>query len=39
MPYKEIELHGPNFTHPPPDLIEGEQEFEVEKILDVQPRG
>ncbi len=39
MPYKETELHGPNFTHPPSDLIEGEQEFEVEKILDAQPRG
>src|SRR6266702_1431775 len=39
MPYKETELHGPNFTHPPPDLIEGEQEFEVKKILDAQPRG
>src|SRR6266571_549423 len=38
-PYKETELHGPNFTHPPPDLIEGEQEFEVKKILDAQPRG
>ncbi len=38
-PYKEMELHGPNFTHPPSDLIEGEQEFEVEKILDAQPRG
>ncbi len=38
-PYKETELHGPNFTHMPPDLIEGEQEFEVEKILDAQPRG
>src|SRR6266702_3704876 len=34
-----MELHGPNFTRPPPDLIDGEQEFEVEKILDVQPRG
>src|SRR6266702_2359730 len=39
MPYKETELHRPNFTRPPPDLIEGEQEFEVEKILDAQPRG
>jgi len=38
-PYKETELHGPNFTRPPPDLIEGEQEFEVEKILDAQPKG
>ncbi len=34
-----MELHRPNFTHLPPDLIEGEQEFEVEKILDAQPRG
>ncbi len=39
MPYKETELHGPNFTRPPPDLIEGEQEFKVKKILDAQPRG
>jgi hypothetical protein len=38
-PYKEMELHGPNFTRPPPDLVEGEEEFEVEKILDVQQRG
>jgi hypothetical protein len=39
MPYKETELHGPNYTWPPPDLVDGEQEFEVEKILDVQQRG
>jgi hypothetical protein len=39
MPYKEMELHGPNFTRPPPDLINGEPEYEVEKILDAQPRG
>jgi hypothetical protein len=39
MPYKETELHGPNFTRPPPDLIDGEPEYEVEKILDTQPRG
>jgi len=38
-PYKETELHGPNFTCPPPDLIEGEQEFKVEKILDAQQKG
>jgi hypothetical protein len=38
-PYKETELHGPNFTRPPPDLIDGEPEYEVEKILDVQQRG
>jgi hypothetical protein len=38
-PYKETELHGPNFTRPPPDLIDGEPEYEVEKILDAQQRG
>ena len=38
-PYKETELHRPNFTRLPPDLIEGEKEFEVKKILDAQPRG
>jgi hypothetical protein len=38
-PYKETELHGPNFTRPPPDLIAGEPEYEVEKIIDEKTRG
>jgi hypothetical protein len=38
-PYKEMELHGPNFTRPPPDLVDREEEFEVEKILDAWPQG
>ncbi len=29
-PYHETEAHGPNFTRPPPNLIEGEEEYEVE---------
>jgi len=29
-PYHETKAHGPNFTRPPPDLIEGEEEYEVE---------
>ena len=33
MPYKETPIHGANFPEPPPDLIEGEQEWEVEQIL------
>ncbi len=32
-PYHETAVHGPNFTRPPPDLIEGEEEFEVERIV------
>ena len=38
-PYKETELHGPNFTRPPPDLVDGEEEFEVEKIIDMKQMG
>ena len=33
-PYKEMELHRPNFTQPPPNLINGEPEYEVEKVID-----
>jgi len=29
-PFHETTAHGPNYTHPPPDLINGEEEFEVE---------
>ena len=29
LPYKETAAHGPNFTRPPPDLIEGEEEYEI----------
>jgi hypothetical protein len=32
-PYKETELHGPNFTEAPPDLIEGHEEQEVDNVL------
>jgi hypothetical protein len=33
-PYKETIMHGPNFTQPTPELIDGEEEYSVEKILD-----
>jgi len=33
-PYHETPIHGPNFSRPPPDLINGEEEQEVEQILD-----
>lgn len=38
-PYKENNIHGPNFPRPPPDLIDNEEEFEVEAILNHQKRG
>jgi len=33
LPYQETTIHGPNFTHPPPNLIEDEKEYEVEAII------
>ena len=30
--YTETLSHGPNFTQPPPDLIDGEVEYKVEQI-------
>ena len=38
-PYHETEVHGANFTQPPPDLIDGEEEYEVEEILDSRRYG
>jgi len=32
-PYRETEAHSPNWIEPPPDIIEGEPEWEVEQIL------
>jgi len=32
-PYKETKKHGPDFLEPPPDLIDGKEEWEIEKIL------
>jgi hypothetical protein len=33
MPYKETELHGPNETRPPPDLVQGNKEYKIETIV------
>ena len=33
-PYKETEFHGPNYAQLPPDLIEEEEQYEVEQVLD-----
>src|SRR5258708_3981161 len=31
--YNETLEHGPNYLEPPPELIEGEEEWEIEAIL------
>jgi len=31
-PYVEMDSHGPNFSRPPPDLIKGENKYEVKTI-------
>jgi hypothetical protein len=38
-PYRETTAHGPNFTRPPPDLIQGEEEYEVEQIHNHRHHG
>ena len=38
-PYKETAFHGANYTRPPPDLINDEEEYEVEQVLDSRVRG
>jgi hypothetical protein len=38
-PYKETIMHGPNFTRPAPELIDGEEEYSVERILDSRRFG
>ncbi len=38
-PYRETDIHGSNYSRPPPDLINDEEEYEVEKVLDVRKFG
>ena len=33
-PYHKTPTHSPNYQHPPPELVGGAEEYEVEKILD-----
>jgi len=33
-PYRETDLHGSNYSRLAPDLIDNEEEYEIEKILD-----
>jgi Chromo (CHRromatin Organisation MOdifier) domain len=38
-PYKEMEEHGRNFVQPAPELIKGEEEYEVEQVLNSRRWG
>ena len=38
-PYQEMIFHGTNYMRPPPDLINNEEEYEIEQILDSRKRG
>ena len=38
-PYRENEVYGENFTEPPPELVDGEEVYEVETILNHRKRG
>ena len=38
-PYRETETYGQNFTEPPPELLEGEEVYEIENILNHRRRG
>ena len=37
--YRETNAHGPNYERPLPEMIEGEPEWEVEKIINSQLHG
>ena len=38
-PYRETPFHGRNYERPPPDLIADQEEYEVEKVLDMRHYG
>ena len=37
--YKENDVHGPNHTNPPPNLINGAQEYKVKTLLAHRRQG
>ena len=39
MAYRETDIRGSNYSRPPPDLIDNDEEYEVEKILDTRQFG
>src|SRR5229473_2448669 len=39
LPYRENAVHGPNFSKPPPDLVQGTKEYEVEHLVNHRRHG
>src|SRR5713226_6044069 len=39
LPYQENAVHGPNFSRPPPDLIQGAEEYEVKHLINHRCQG
>src|SRR5258707_15366281 len=39
LPYQENAVHGPNFSKPPPDLIQGTEEYDVEHLANHRCHG
>src|SRR5713226_970367 len=39
LPYQENTIHGPNFSKPPPDLVQGAEEYEVEHLVNHRHHG
>src|SRR5258707_321242 len=38
-PYQENAVHSPNFSKPPPDLVQGAEEYEVEHLVNHRRHG
>ena len=38
-PYTETNVHGENYTQPPPELLEEQEVYEVETIIKHQKQG
>jgi hypothetical protein len=38
-PFNETQEHGENFLRPPPDILEGEEEYEIETIINHRRKG
>ena len=39
IPYKETEAYSETYTQPPPELIDGQEEYEVEEIINSRRIG